>query len=100
MGYKISGNSGGWVTGTLNLNNVDGYGTSVIGLPKVWIRFRFTSDYLNSTGEGAFLDDIILRVCKASTCTGTYAPSYSPTGLLEIQPDGLFIEPVMISTQP
>jgi M6 family metalloprotease-like protein len=99
-GYKISGNSGGWLTGTLNLNDVDGYGTSVIGHPKVWIRFRFTSDYLNSTGEGAFLDDIILRVCKATTCTGTYSPSYLPPGVLETQPSGLFIEPVMISTEP
>jgi hypothetical protein len=99
-GYKISGNSGGWITGTLNLNDVDGLGTSVIGYPKVWIRFRFTSDYLNSVGEGVFLDNILLRVCKVSSCTGTYSPSYLPPGILDTQPDGLFIEPVMISTQP
>ena len=99
-GYKISGNSGGWVTGTLNLKNLDGYGTSVIGFPKVWIRFRFTSDYLNSVGEGAFLDDILLRVCKVSLCTGSYSPSYLPASVPETPPDGLFIEPVMISTEP
>ncbi len=100
-GYKISGNSSGWITGTLNLNDLDGYGTSVIGYPKVWVRFRFTSDYLNSVGEGAFVDSIVLRVCTATSCTGAYpAPSYVPAGFLDTQPDGLFIEPVTISTTP
>jgi M6 family metalloprotease-like protein len=97
-GYKVSGNSGGWLEGTLNLNNLDGAGSSVIGYPKVWIRFRFTSDYLVSAGEGVFIDDIVLRMCKATSCTGTYSPPLSPLSVAG--PDGLIIEPVMINLEP
>jgi hypothetical protein len=97
-GYKISGNSNGWVEGTLDLSNLDGLGTSIIGFPKVWVRFRFTSDYQRSTGEGAFLDDIVLRVCKQSSCTGAYSPALSP--VLTSGTSSLIYEPVMITTEP
>jgi M6 family metalloprotease-like protein len=99
-GYKVSGNSGGWIDGVMNLGNVDGLGHSVIGYSSVWIRFRFTSDYLNSAGEGAFLDDIILRVCKADNCDpfnpGPMFPSLE--GLST--PVDLVIEPVDVPLEP
>jgi M6 family metalloprotease-like protein len=97
-GYKISGNSSGWVEGTLDLSNLDGLGTSIIGFPKVWVRFRFTSDYQGSSGEGAFLDDIVLRVCKSSSCTGAYSPALTP--VMTSGTSGLIYEPVMITTEP
>jgi immune inhibitor A len=100
-GYKISGNSGGWIDGVLDLDNVDGEGTSVIGLTNVWLRFRFTSDYMVSTGEGAFLDDIYLLTCKAIYCSGYSAsPSLTPIVGPGTQLDGLIVEPVMITTEP
>jgi M6 family metalloprotease-like protein len=97
-GYKVSGNSGGWIEGTLNLNNVDGLGFSVIGYPKVWFRFRFTSDYLVSTGEGAFVDDVILRVCYVSSCSGTYGPALAPLSISGSH--DLLIEPVILDLEP
>jgi hypothetical protein len=97
-GYKVSGNSGGWLEGTLNLNNLDGLGSSVIGFPKVWIRFRFTSDYLVSVGEGVFVDDIVLRMCTATSCTGTYSPALSTP--LNSGSSELLFEPVMITLEP
>jgi M6 family metalloprotease-like protein len=94
-GYRVSGNSGGWLEGTLNLNNADGLGFSVIGKPKVWFRFRFSSDYLINTAEGVYLDNVILRTCYYSSCSGTYsAPAFPFT--LSGAP-GLIIEPVTIT---
>jgi M6 family metalloprotease-like protein len=97
-GYKVSGNSGGWLVGTLDLSNLDGLGSSVIGFPKVWIRFRFSSDYLVSVGEGAFIDNVVLRVCKAAYCSSPYSPALSSTLISGV--DGLLIEPAMITLDP
>jgi hypothetical protein len=98
-GYKVSGNSGGWITGTLNLNNVDGLGTSLIGFPAVRIWFKFTSDYLTNLSEGAYVDDIVLRFCTASYCTSNYSPSLT-SGFSLKNDNGLIYEPVLIQTEP
>jgi hypothetical protein len=67
----------------------------VIGKPKVWFRFRFSSDYLINTAEGVYLDNVILRTCYYSSCSGTYsAPAFPFT--LSGAP-GLIIEPVTIT---
>ncbi|MGA9397200.1 MAG: M6 family metalloprotease domain-containing protein [Anaerolineaceae bacterium] len=99
-GYKVSGNSSGWIDGTLNLKNVDGLGHSVIGLPKVWIRFRFTSDYLTSVGEGAFIDNIILRVCKDTNCTPTPSANLFPSMTDPLLSGDLIIEPTEFIVEP
>jgi hypothetical protein len=96
-GLAFSGNSGGWISGTLNLNNVDGLGTSVIGYPKVWVRFRFTSDYITQSGEGAYIDDIILRVCKTSACSIDFGGSLSPLPGSLISTDDMLVEPIQYS---
>ena len=64
----------------------------------MWFRFRFTSDYLLSTGEGAFVDDVILRVCYYPSCSGTYSPSLAPMSVTDV--GDLLIEPVMIDLAP
>jgi len=45
---------------TLDLADVPGLG-SVLGQPQVWIGFYFTSDWSISFGEGAQIDDVLLR---------------------------------------
>ena len=99
-GYKVSGNSGGWIEGSLNLNNVDGLGNSVIGFPKVWIRFRFTSDYKASAGEGAFIDDILLRVCKDTNCNPATSVNLFPLMSVPLLSGDLVIEPVELTLGP
>ncbi|MBN2258660.1 MAG: M6 family metalloprotease domain-containing protein [Anaerolineaceae bacterium] len=93
-GFKMSGNSSGWITKTLNLNDLDGAGHSVIGYPNVWIRFRFTSDYLGHIGEGAFIDDILLRLCKTEQCNPNLSPLMKTGDDGEISPDDLIVVPV------
>ena len=76
-GYKISGNSGGWLDVTVDLTDVDGLGHSVIGYPKVWLRFLFTSDYLGHPGDGAYIDDLQIRLCRAAMCFPIDGPQLS-----------------------
>lgn len=56
FGNRVSGNSGGWKSVTLDLAAVPGLG-NLLGDPSVWIAFVFTSDG-NITGKGAFVDQI------------------------------------------
>jgi hypothetical protein len=54
-----SGNSGGWVSQSLDLSHAYVLG-NLCGKCQVWIAFRFISDG-DVTGEGAFIDDVVLR---------------------------------------
>ncbi|MDD5467895.1 MAG: M4 family metallopeptidase [Anaerolineales bacterium] len=67
-GICSSGNTGGWVTKTLDLTDVYVLG-DLRGLSNVWIGLTFYSDYLNTFPEGAYVDDILLRKCMLPTCT-------------------------------
>jgi len=58
-GWQNSGDSGGWITDTLDLSNVPNLG-DLRGRPQVWIMFAFQSD--GSVGDqGVFLDDVVVR---------------------------------------
>lgn len=57
-GHAALGNSSGWRQIILDLDRIfSGY----LGEPEVWIGFQFLSNAAG-TGEGAYLDDIVLRV--------------------------------------
>ena len=57
-GYRCS-ESSRWRWDYLDLTNVPTLG-NLCGQPRVWIAFRFTSDYKPPNGEGAYLDEIFL----------------------------------------
>lgn len=59
-GMSVTGNSGGWVSRSLNLAAVPGFG-SFIGQPQVWISINFFSDGSVTYPEGVYVDDIVLR---------------------------------------
>lgn len=71
-GTAYSGNSGGWISQTIDLKNVYMLG-NVIGNPQVWIGTWFISDDYNLYyEEGAAVDNIILSTCASTIgCTGT-----------------------------
>jgi hypothetical protein len=64
-GQGGSGDSGGWREETFDLSNVYRLG-NLLGKPAVWIAFVFTSDSSISAGEGALVDDIVLRTSTGS----------------------------------
>jgi C1A family cysteine protease len=61
-----SGNSGGWVSMTFDLTGVPTLG-NLCGQAQVWIAFAFVSNESN-TGDGAFIDDVVLRKTVAGAC--------------------------------
>ena len=58
-GIGWSGNSGGWVSKSLDLKDVGSLG-NLCGQPEVWIAFIFQSDSTN-TDYGAFVDDVVVQ---------------------------------------
>jgi hypothetical protein len=58
-GYQTSGDSGGWVSGSLDLTAVPTLG-NVTGQPSVWIAFIFSSDS-SVVYEGAYVDEVLLQ---------------------------------------
>lgn len=70
-GYCFSGYSNGWQDDVLDLKNVPYLG-NLTGRSQVWIAFYFYSDDLLNDGEGAYIDDIVLRKCT-NNCTQTLA---------------------------
>lgn len=69
-GYVISGTTDGWEqVAALDLSNIPGLG-SALGKAKVWIAFAFTSDGTGS-GQGAFVDDVVLRAKGSGTLSKT-----------------------------
>jgi hypothetical protein len=70
-GDREEGNSGGWRLVVLDLDKLS---TGYLGEPEVWIGFNFQSDSAG-TAEGAYLDDITLRIQRPSDLTvGAYVP--------------------------
>ena len=66
-GLCTSGNLGGWIDPFLDLSNVRNYG-SMLGDPEVWVAFMFVSSGELRPGEGAFVDNVVLRKCTLSAC--------------------------------
>lgn len=58
-GFRVSGNSSGWQSGSIDLADVPLLG-DVTGQPAVWIAFVFTSDG-SITFEGAYVDDVLVQ---------------------------------------
>jgi hypothetical protein len=58
-GMETSGNSGGWVSRSLDFKNINTLG-NITGQPNVWLAFVFTSDG-SFNYEGSYIDDILLR---------------------------------------
>jgi subtilisin family serine protease len=55
-GYRVSGNSSGWQSGSLDFTNVGSLG-NITGQPSVYIAFLFYSNGTN-TAEGAYVDEV------------------------------------------
>lgn len=58
----VSGNSGGWKSGGLNLKAVPGYG-NMLGDPTVWAAWVFTSDG-DTVDDGGFVDNAAVKVWR------------------------------------
>lgn len=67
--HCAQGTSGGWVSGGMNLANVPTLG-NLLGQPNVWIGVIFISDITITFPEGAYVDNLWLRKCTATSCTG------------------------------
>jgi M6 family metalloprotease-like protein len=66
-----TGNSGGWQFEAFDINDPLRDGSiSYLNLPTVWVRFRLETDPSINYPEGAYLDNILLRKCTTSTCSG------------------------------
>lgn len=59
VGIEISGQSQGWTQVQLDLSNLPG--GSAAGRPQVWVALAFLSDEITTTGEGVYVDNILLR---------------------------------------
>ncbi len=64
-GYWVNGTTSGWEPVTLDLANVPNLG-SVLDHDRVWIAFSVFSD-ATVGGQGAFIDDVVLRASGATT---------------------------------
>lgn len=71
-GICTSGNSAGWIDRTLDLTTVYTLG-DLRGHSQVWVALVFTSDSLINYPEGAYVDNIVLRRCMTTSCTGSIA---------------------------
>jgi hypothetical protein len=74
--HGTSGNA--FVPETLDLSNVPTLG-SLLGQPNVWVGVYFQSDGSNTTANGSFVDDLLLRKClvTVSSCPASAASSVS-----------------------
>jgi HYDIN/CFA65/VesB-like, Ig-like domain len=68
-GSGNTGNSAGWIDRTLDLSSVYSLG-DLRGQPQVWVAIVFSSDSIINYAEGAYVDNIVLRRCKETTCPG------------------------------
>jgi len=61
-GVCRSGTSNGWEDLALDLSNVPVIG-NLIGQEKIWIAVRFRANETESRPGGAYVDDVVLRIC-------------------------------------
>lgn len=76
-GQRLSGDTGGWQTRTMDLANVPGL-VNVLGLSRVWIAFTFTSD-ASVALKGPFIDNVTLRADVSQCLNAMHASYYSGT---------------------
>jgi hypothetical protein len=71
-GTCFTGNSNGWTSQNLDLTNIPDLG-NLLGRSQVWVGFVFISDEIITLPGGAYLDDIVIRACFVSSCSGSQA---------------------------
>jgi hypothetical protein len=80
-GYVHSGNSGGWITGEIDLANVPTIG-NVLGDDSIWVALTFDSDATNQN-QGVFVDSVTVEVYgSAPGAFAKYSPSNGATNVL------------------
>jgi bacillopeptidase F (M6 metalloprotease family) len=62
-----TGNSSGWVDGSLDLTDVYILG-DLTGQSNVWVLLDFYGDFMVNYAEGAYVDNIVLRKCTSPSC--------------------------------
>ncbi|MGA9397201.1 MAG: M6 family metalloprotease domain-containing protein [Anaerolineaceae bacterium] len=77
-GWCFWGSFGAWNSFSLDLSNAN-Y-NNYLGLSSVWVAFTLQSDYMINFPEGAYVDNIVLRKCTASSCSSGAAPLFSLSG--------------------
>jgi M6 family metalloprotease-like protein len=96
-GLGWSGDSA-WQSYSFNLNQswCGGGLYTCIGWPEVYIAFAFDSDAQNQAAYGAIIDNIVLRLCDAGSCSGGAPPLQAPGPLTD---DAImdFLEPFLQS---
>ena len=75
FGTCTSGDSAGWIDAVLDLEDVYSLG-NLMGQSQVWVALMFTSDYSINYAEGGHVDNIVLRKCTSSTCTGASSTEF------------------------
>src|SRR5579859_59523 len=73
-GTCFSGDSGGFMPVTLNLNDMSTLG-NLDGQSNVWIAIIFQSDASGNMPEGAYVDDLLLQQCTGGACAAGSAPA-------------------------
>ena len=76
-----SGNTQGWVDGSLNLASVPTLG-NLLGRSSVWIALLWVSDGSVVKPEGAYVDDIVLRKCTSGSCPSVNSSTFEPANSL------------------
>jgi hypothetical protein len=78
---RMSGSSGGWRDGRLDLSAVPYLG-NLLGQPQVWVAFHFLTNGSTTYPEGAYVDDVVVRkfIPPTATPTNTPVPTRTPTG--------------------
>ncbi len=72
-GRRVSGNSAGWYDWHFDLGSVTSL--PVLGQPQVWLGIIFQSDSATSTGDGAYVDNVVLRKCVGTCAAGGEPPA-------------------------
>ncbi len=94
-GHYLTGQYTGWPADSLNLAAPLCKNGTVpcTGLPEVYIAFTFVSDGSSEAAYGAIIDDVVLRICNASSCTSAPPFGESSPNLDEIFRD--FTQPFL-----
>jgi hypothetical protein len=71
-----SDTSNSWFDETVDLS--DFKGVSYLGEPQVWITFDFFTDGSITLNEGAYVDDVVIRKCTATSCSSSSSSVDNP----------------------
>jgi hypothetical protein len=76
-----TGNTQGWVDGSLNLASVPTLG-NLLGRSSVWIALLWVSDSSVVKPEGAYVDNVVLRKCTSGSCPSVNSSTFEPANSL------------------